>query len=161
MADAISNTSPLLYLHRSDGLYLLNELFARVWVCQAVIDELHKGHMLGYEVPNVEAYAWIERQEPRSLPSEWLAKDLGAGELAVMALALENPDRIAIVDDLLARRTAQSAGLEVWGTLKVLLEAKQRGLIDSVDPWLDSLSQSGMWMSKEIRERILCLAGET
>lgn len=36
-----------------------------------------------------------------------------------MALALENSDRVVLLDDMLARRTAQVAGLQVWGTLKV------------------------------------------
>jgi predicted nucleic acid-binding protein len=36
-----------------------------------------------------------------------------------MAIALENPTRIILLDDMLARRTTQAAGLTVWGTLKV------------------------------------------
>lgn len=68
------------------------------------------------------------------MPSEWLALDLGPGELAAMALALENPDMIVLLDDQLARHTAQAAGLSVWGTLRVLLEAKSFGLITKVEP---------------------------
>ncbi len=78
-----------------------------------------------------------------------------------MALALENPDRIVLLDDALARRIGQAAGLTVWGTLKVLLEAKTKGLTDSVAPYLDQLAAAGMWMSQEIRERVLSLAGES
>ena len=77
-----------------------------------------------------------------------------------MALALENRNRDLLLDDTLARRTAQAAGLTVWGTLRVILEAKDRGLTDSVAPLLDRLSQSGMWISVAIRQRILALAGE-
>jgi predicted nucleic acid-binding protein len=56
---------------------------------------------------------------------------------------------------MLARRTAQAAGLQVWGTLRVLLEAKAQGL---TDVW--KLSKAGMWISAEVRQRILVLAGE-
>ncbi len=84
----------------------------------------------------------------------------GAGELAAMALALENPTRIVLLDDLLARRTAQAAGLSVWGTLKILLEAKAQGLTDKVELHVDDLSHSGMWISTVVRQRILALAGE-
>jgi predicted nucleic acid-binding protein len=45
------------------------------------------------------------------------------GELAAIALALENPSKIVLLDDALARRKAEAAGLVVWGTLKVVLEA--------------------------------------
>ncbi|WP_437904693.1 DUF3368 domain-containing protein [Sorangium sp. So ce327] len=60
----------------------------------------------------------------------------------------------------LARRTAQAAGLVVWGTLKILLEAKSRGITQNVGPWVDKLADAGMWLSGEIRQRILSLAGE-
>ncbi len=94
------------------------------------------------------------------MPSEWLALDLGAGELAAMALALENPTRIILLDDALARRTAQAAGLTVWGTLKVLLEAKSQGLTERIGPVVYRLEEAGLWMSNEIKQRVLALAGE-
>lgn len=78
-----------------------------------------------------------------------------------MALALENPTRVVLLDDLLARRTAQAAGLTVWGTLKVLLEAKAQGLTDRIEPLVNRLGDTGMWLSDEIRQRILALAGES
>ena len=95
------------------------------------------------------------------MPSEWLALDLGAGELAAMALALENPQHVVLLDDMLARRTAQAAGLQVWGTLKVLLEAKSQGLVVKVEPYVTSLNEAGMWVSAEVKLRILVLAGES
>jgi predicted nucleic acid-binding protein len=95
------------------------------------------------------------------MPSEWLALDLGEGEIAAMALALENPMHIILLDDMLARRTAQAAGLHVWGTLKVLLEAKSQKLVDKVEPFVVRLTDAGMWVSIEVKQRILTLAGES
>jgi predicted nucleic acid-binding protein len=83
------------------------------------------------------------------------------GEIAAMALALENPKRIVLLDDMLARRTAQVAGLQVWGTLKVVLEAKSHGLVDKIEPYITKLSESGMWVSADVRQRILKLADES
>ena len=54
--------------------------------------------------------------------------DLGAGEFAILALALEYPTCVILLNDGLAQRIAQAAGLTVWGTLKVLLEAKSQSL---------------------------------
>lgn len=160
MPDAICNTSPLLYLHRAGALDWLPDLFGQVWLPGAVVDELRKGRQRGYNVPDPEEYAWLVVVEPRAVPSEWLALDLGPGELAAMALALENPDRVVLLDDALARRVAQAAGLEVWGTLRVLLEAKASGLVPSLSPVLDRLEEAGMWVSGEVRRRVLALAGE-
>ena len=161
MLKAISNTSPLLYLFRIEAIDWLPELFDEVWIPEAVKNELLAGRSKGYDVPNPDDYPWLSVVDPKSMPSEWLALDLGVGEIAAMALALENPRQIVLLDDMLARRTAQVAGLQVWGTLKVLLEAKSQGLVDKIEPYITKSSESGLWVSVEVRQRILKLAGES
>lgn len=161
MLKAISNTSPLLYLYRIGGIEWLPQLFDEVWMPEAVRSELQAGRSKGYDVPNPDDYSWLNVVNPKSAPSEWLALDLGIGEIAAMALALENPDRVVLLYDMLARRTAQRAGLQVWGTLKILLEAKSHGIIDKAKPYVSKLNDSGMWISSEIKERILKLAGKS
>jgi predicted nucleic acid-binding protein len=77
-----------------------------------------------------------------------------------MALALENPDRVVLMDDAFARRIAHAAGLKVLGTLKILLEAKAKALTDSIDPLIIRLKNAGMWISDDVRRRVLALADE-
>ena len=160
MPDTISNTSPLLYLHRIGALDWLPRLFDEVWTPTAVLDELNEGQRRGYDVPHSAMYPWLKIVDPPTAPSEWLSLDLGAGELSAMALALQNPTHVVLLDDQLARRTAQAAGLTVWGTLKVLLEAKKQGLTPTVEAYVFALGNAGMWISDDIRRRILALAGE-
>ena len=160
MLKAISNTSPLLYLHRAGALEWLPQLFNEIWIPNAVVLELQEGRRKGYDVPDAQAYEWLQVVEPQAVPSEWLTLDLGAGELAVMTLALEEPGRIVLLDDALARRIARAAELKVWGTLKILLEAKAQGLTGSIDPVIERLKDAGMWISDEVRWRVLTLAGE-
>jgi len=50
---------------------------------------------------------------------------LGAGETAALALALENPERIVLLDDALARRIAQASGLKYGEYLKFCLRLKR------------------------------------
>lgn len=160
MPEAISNTSPLLYLHRIGVLDWLPELFAEIWVPRAVILELKTGRSQGYAIPSLDAYPWLEIIETNPPPSEWLSLDLGPGELAAMSLALQHPDRIVLLDDALARRISQAAGLQVWGTLRVLLEAKSVGLTPALKPLLERLASAGMWLSPAVQKRILVLAEE-
>ena len=122
--------------------------------------ELSEGRQRGYNVPRLQGYEWLTIAAPGAVPSQWLNVDLGAGELAVLTLALEHPTCTALLDDRQARRIAQSAGLEVWGTLRILMEAKSQGLIARVADHVDRLKCAGMWMSDEIRRRVLALAGE-
>ena len=153
MPDAISNTSPLLYLYRAAALEWLPQLFKEIWVPNAVVLELQEGRRRGYDVPDLQAYKLLQVVEPRALPSEWLTLDLGAGELAAITLALEDPGRIVLLDDALARRIARAAELRVWGTLKILLEAKAQGLTGSIEPLIERLKNTGMWISDEVRWR--------
>ena len=125
-----------------------------------MIAELQEGQRRGYDVPNPIDYNWIRVVEPQVVPSEWLTLDLGAGELEAIALALENPSHVVLLDDAWARRIAQAAGLTGWGTLKILLEAKSQGLTKNIKHTIDSLEDVGMWISNDIRNRVLALAGE-
>lgn len=160
MPAAISNTSPLLYLYRIGGLDWLPQLFSSVWIPPQVVDELDTGRTRGYDVLNPRDYSWLEVIVPAHMPAEWFALDLGAGEVATMSLAIEYPERIVILDDLLARRTAQAAGLQVWGTLRTLLEAKNANLIPEIATSVKRLKDTGMYISEELRLRILQLANE-
>ncbi|MGB6014388.1 MAG: hypothetical protein WBG32_06625, partial [Nodosilinea sp.] len=128
MPEAISNTSPLLYLYRIQALDWLPQLFDDVWIPNAVVLELEAGQKRGYDVPSLKRYLWIKVVEPRVIPPDWQALGLGPGELAAMSLTLEHPTKIVLLDDMLARQAAQTSGLCVWGTLKILLEAKSQGL---------------------------------
>jgi predicted nucleic acid-binding protein len=161
MSRAVSNTSPLLYLYRSQAIDLLGQLFDEVLVPNAVVQELLEGQSRGYDVPVPANYPWVSIIDPAHVPSEWFALDLGQGEIAAMALAFENPSLVLLLDDALARRIGEAAGLSVWGTLRVLIMAKQKGLAPEISPFLDQMRESGMWISAEIRERILRLAGES
>lgn len=160
MPSAVSNTSPLLYLYRSGAVSLLGRLFDEVFVPNAVIHELAEGRSRGYDVPNPDKYPWLSIADPTYVPSEWFTLDLGQGEIAAMALALEHPSLILLLDDALARRIGEAAGLSVWGTLRVLLVAKEKGIVPAVAPYLDNMQGSGMWISAEVRARILRLASE-
>ena len=160
MSECISNTSPLLYLYRIGALNWLPIHCGEVRIPQAVVRELSEGQQKGYDVPDPQDYEWLEVVDPRVIPSKWLNLDLGAGELAVLALALEHPGCTVLLDDRQARRIAQAAGLNVWGTLKVLIEAKSHGLVERIATHLYSLENTSMWMSEAIRRRVLALVGE-
>jgi len=160
MREVVSNTSPLLYLHRIGVLDWLPEFFGEIRVPGAVVHELNESRLRGYSVPDLEECSWGRIVDPQSVPPEWFALDLGPGELAAVSLALENPTLAVLLDDALARRIAKAAGLSVWGTLRILLEAKARGLTPTIEPLIYRLRDAGMWISDDIQRRILNLARE-
>ena len=161
MPEIICNTSPLQYLHQVGRLDLLPRLFSEVVVPTAVSAELAQGRRLGVDVPQLEVLPWVEMREPRSEVVLSLITDLGAGETATLALALERGDAVVILDDALARRHAQRLGVRFTGTLGLLLDAKRAGLIDAVTPVLDELQSLRFRLSAGTKEVIMQLAGET
>jgi predicted nucleic acid-binding protein len=162
MPRVICSTSALVYLYRIKALKWLPQMFEEVWVPSDVLEELQRGLFIGLDVPHLFDYDWIRYADPQTtLPSAWLSQELNASDLVAMSLGFEIPDSVILLDDGRARKTGQVAGLIVWGTLRVLLEAKKRGLIKRIAPYVNRLnSEAGMWMSEEIRQRILRLAGE-
>ncbi len=75
-------------------------------------------------------------------------------------LAMETAGSVAVLDDRDARRVARQLGIPLTGTLGLLVDAKQCGLIPAVTPLLDELERYNFHMSTRIRETILKAAGE-
>jgi predicted nucleic acid-binding protein len=64
MPEAITNTSPMLYLYRIGALEWLPQVCEDIWIPQAVVTELQVGRSHGYDVPIPETYPWLEVVEP-------------------------------------------------------------------------------------------------
>jgi uncharacterized protein len=156
----ISNTSPLFYLHRLGQLDLLQKLYSRLLVPEAVVDELQAGRDQGEDVPEVTSYDWIEVRAVRMPDVVTLISDLGAGEAQVLALALEVPGSLVLLDDRLARAVARMRNIRLMGPAGVLLKAKQEGHTSAVAPLLDRLLQLDFRLSDAVKACILKLAQE-
>jgi predicted nucleic acid-binding protein len=85
---------------------------------------------------------------------------LGLGEQAVIAYTHAHHGSLAGLDDLQARRLAESLGLQVVGTLGVLLRAKQASLIPIVRPLVDAVITQGFRVTPDLYRDVLQLAGE-
>ena len=87
---------------------------------------------------------------------------LGVGETAVLSHALANPTPTlrAVVDDLDARRCAQTLGIPLLGMGGILVLAKRRGLLSSVDEGLEKLRQAGLWLAEDVVRILKAQAGE-
>jgi predicted nucleic acid-binding protein len=161
LPELICNNSPLQYLHQLDALTPLQRLAGRVIVPEAVVAELAAGRAQGIELPDPTRLDWCVVRRPRSSRVLRLVADLGAGETAVLALALESADSIVVLDDALARRRAELLNIRLTGTLGVLLDAKRAGLIDAIEPLIDRLQAFGFRLAVRTRLDVLKLAGET
>ena len=126
----------------------------------AVVTELATGRQLGLRLPDPTTIDWIMIQPPAGLLALPLATNLGPGEQEVLALGLEAPDAVIVLDDAFARRVAQAVGLHITGTIGIILSAKQVGLIPTVTPLLEALKAHGFRLSRITHTAVLKLAGE-
>lgn len=160
MPNLICDTSPLQYLHQLGHLDLLPELTEQALVPPAVVDELAEGRGQEVDLPKPRKLSWITIQSPASAPALPLVTDLGPGEREVLALALESSNRIAVLDDKVARRSARRLDLDFTGTLGLLLDGKSAGLVNAVAPLLDRLDELNFRLAPQTRHLILRRAGE-
>lgn len=160
MPELIVDTSPIQYLYQTGLLDLLLALYQRATVPQAVVDELNEGHAHGISLPDLTALSWIQVKAVREDALLALATDLGRGEREVLALALQTPDALAVLDDGLARQYARLIGVGFTGTLGVLLKAKQAGHLTALAPVLAQLEQLRFRLDSATRQAVLKLAGE-
>jgi predicted nucleic acid-binding protein len=161
MNRATCSVSPIVFLYRIGVLEWLPQLFDEIWMPSVVLDDLLEARFVGYDVPSPFNLPWVQYEDPQlTIPAAWLSLDLSSGEVAAMSLAFENPDCTVLLDEPMGRRAASLVGIKYWGTLKILLEAKNRGLTDKITPYVDRLGKTGLWIMGETRRRILKLAGE-
>lgn len=153
----VIDSGPLIILARIEALPMLGMLPLE-FVCPfEVSEELDRGASKGH--PKVEA-PWLQ-QVRLSIPvSPIVATALGPGEAAVIQLALQLGIGTVCMDDAKARRAARAVGLEVTGSLGLLIRLRAASLIPAVTPYVRRAEAEGAWYDKELIRRILASVGE-
>jgi len=156
----VVNASPLILLGKIGRVSLLKALSDELLLPETVVSEV--GIRSGGErvLEELVSLAGVEVTPSRGVPPEVEAWDLGPGESQVLTLALLRQDSRAVLDDLEARRCAQSLGVAVIGTLGVVLRAKRRGVIASGRGLIEELRRAGMYVSEALGESALKHLGE-
>ncbi len=144
----VSDSTCLIALERIGIVEILSALYRTIIIPPAVQREF------GISVPWLK----VTRLSDPSLATT-LKTIVDDGEAEAIALAREYNCRI-VTDDLRARRVARQYGLDVVGTVGVLVLAKQRGIVSSIRPLLTSLENVGFYFSKNLKKEALRLAEE-
>lgn len=156
----VSNSGPILSFARAHRFDLLRDVVGTLTIPDAVYEEIviyGAGKPGAEEVHNA---AWITRApvSDRTFVDQ-LPQKLHLGEREALALTKEL-DATLLIDEREARRAAQQHGIAHFGSLRVLEEAKQQGLIPAVKPVLDELIAAGMFISENLYRAFLRIVGE-
>lgn len=160
----VSNTSPLSALSIIGRLGLLRAQFGTIRIPNAVWTELSRlEHDSGKQaLEQARAEGWIEVHQATNRPMiETLGVTLDAGESEAIAMALEWPADLLIMDESSGRAMARNLKIRITGTLGVLLKAKRDGEIPSLKFEMDRLVQeAGFFVSNRVRNTFVAEAGE-
>lgn len=161
MRRVIVNSTPLIALCNAGLLEILKDIYGQITIPKAVFDEVTAKHdsACSQIKKNLE---WIHIENINDTDDRKMYKaKLHAGEVDVMILAQEEPRAdLVIIDDNAAKKTAKYLGLNVTGTLGVLLKAKKMGVIPSVKEALDVIQNNGFYISERIIDMVMKQADE-
>jgi predicted nucleic acid-binding protein len=147
----VTNTTPLIALTAATGnLDALRYLYSRVVVPYEVAQEVRLGGRDAFGVDVFESAAWLEIcPAPVTLPP-YLQNALDRGEASVIQTALDLGLARVCIDESIGRRVARLSGLNVTGSIGVLLKARSQGYEVSIPDALARMRERGIWLSQEV-----------
>jgi len=136
----ISNTTVISNFSSVDQIGLLNRLFNKLYITSQVFDEIRAGFLQGYDFyHNIESIinpfsdnGWLHLTSLYT-PSEFqtfgkLLSNLHNGEASCLSVAFHR-GWMFLSDDKAARNAATKIGVEISGTLGVLLSSVKKHII--------------------------------
>lgn len=104
---------------------------------------------------------WVKIQDSTDkFRLQILEIQIDKGESSAIALALEIPESTLILDDIKARKIAQSLGLNFTGTIGIIIKAKLQNIIPSIEPIIEKIKQTNFRISPEVERQAYIQAKE-
>ena len=128
----ISDTTPLITLMKAAQLDLLRELFGEIIIPAAVHRELTTNEKYSEEAEQINNCGFIrvifvEDRKTVSIIQRTAGLDIGESEAIVYAD--NNHADLLLIDEAPGRRAAMSMGIEIMGSIGVLILAFKRGYL--------------------------------
>ena len=146
----ISDTSCFIVLTNIGELDLLHKVYEQIVTTLEIATEY--GELLP-EWVEIVTVADKYRQQ-------LLEMQIDKGESSAIALALETPNSIVILDDYKARKIAEQLGITFTGTIGVIIKAKLKAIIPSIKPLLEKIKLTDFRLSADLELQALMEAKE-
>jgi predicted nucleic acid-binding protein len=132
----VSDTTPIISLIKIGKLNILQQLFGNVQIPEAVFKELTSNALFKDEAQEVISCDFIERipvENVKSVDELRRSTNLDAGESEAIVLADSIDNSVLLIDEAKGRKVAKNMGLNIMGTIGILLTAYEEGCINSED----------------------------
>ena len=147
----VCDTGPLLHLSEAGASHLL--LLAGEILIPPLVAIEFEANAHGWSPPQWARKVALEKSTQKKAEKWAKAKQIDAGEAEAIGLALQEQADWLLTDDAKARQFAESLGLEVHGSIAIILWAVAIGLIREKTlaiQLLDNLANSSLWISNRI-----------
>lgn len=147
----VTNTTPLIALVAATGnLDILKFLYARVVVPLEVAEEVRVGGKQSFGLDVFNGAKWLDIQATEVTLQPFLSNSLDRGEASVIQTAMNLGVPLACIDEAAGRRVARLCGLEVTGSVGILLKARRLGFDVSIAQALQRMQAQGIWLSDQV-----------
>jgi uncharacterized protein len=146
----VAATGPIIAFARIGRLDLLHQVVRELIIPEAVYEELVGKGRQRPGAAEVERATWIRhRAVTDQMPIAILPAMLHAGERQAILLAQELSVGL-LIDERRGRTVAVERGVEVFGSLWILAEAKRRGFIAQAQPLVAGMLAAEYWIDEEL-----------
>lgn len=153
-----SNTTPFIALASIQRIDLLPKLFGQIHVVEEVIGECAAGGLIA--VPPLRELDWIVSVVAPIQPAPHVLLELDNGEKATLQAAILEQADLVLMDEKIGRNMAEYLGLNVSGTLGVLLKARKLGLLASFRGAAQLMQAQGIFYNSALIDRMAATVGE-
>lgn len=156
----VSDTTPLIALMKASQLDLLQKLFGKILIPQAVYEELTSNTAFQDEVDTIRTCAYIEVvtvADSKTVDVLRRATGLDLGESEAIVYAESKEADVLLMDERKGRMVASSMGLPVMGSIGVLREAHAAKMIssDTFRAAIEMMQNAGIRLSERLIQNIL------
>ncbi len=154
----VADASPLVALAICNCLEILDKLFGEVKVSRTVYEEVIVRDKPGADIlKDYLSGKIIDIDLSRFMID---GNSLDKGELSSIALYKHLEADYLLIDEKAGRRIAKLNNIKIVGSLGVLIEAKQKGIVRSIKPHIETLSSSKIYFNSSLLAHALKINGD-
>ena len=155
----ISDTTPIIALMKANQLELLQRLFDVVYIPEAVYRELTENENYPEEVRMLEECQFLMVEEVENEKSVTILQNLtglDTGESEAIILADEKQSDVLLMDEHKGRQVARKMGITITGTIGVLTQAFDEGLLtrEDVEKCIERMKENNIRISEKLYQKL-------
>ena len=132
----VSDTTPIISLMKIEQLYLLEKMFGYIVIPKAVYDELTVNEKFAKEILKIKEAEFVKVGEVKNDSSVNILRNvtgLDAGESEAIVMAGEKEADLLLMEEHKGRQVAKKLGIKITGTIGILLQAFDEGMMSKED----------------------------